>query len=123
MGNSVKKDEMKNVEIMIGRVLQIGVYISAFVIIVGILLWVFKGTGYNSDLLPKDFGTIWSGVLGLRAYAVVMFGIFLLILTPVLRVIVSIYAFAKENDRMYVWITTLVLVILIFGMVIGYAGK
>ena len=51
-----------------------------------------------------------------------MFGIFLLILTPVLRVIVSIYAFAKEGDRLYVVITTIVLVILIIGMAIGYRG-
>ncbi len=52
-----------------------------------------------------------------------MLGIFLLILTPVLRVVVSIYAFIKENDKLYAWITTVVLVILVIAMLIGYFGK
>lgn len=51
-----------------------------------------------------------------------MLGLFLLILTPVLRVVVSIYAFIKEKDRLYTWITTAVLVILIGAMIIGYLG-
>ena len=58
----------------------------------------------------------------LKPYAVLMLGIFLLILTPVLRVVVSIYAFAKEGDRLYVTITTIVLIILIIGTTIGYQG-
>ncbi|EPD11575.1 putative membrane protein [Lacticaseibacillus paracasei subsp. paracasei Lpp48] len=52
-----------------------------------------------------------------------MTGIFLLILTPVLRVVVSIYAFAVEHDRLYVWITTIVLIILLGAMTIGYLGN
>ncbi|TLQ03537.1 DUF1634 domain-containing protein [Pediococcus stilesii] len=117
-----KKQEMNHVELMIGRVLQIGVYISAAVIILGILLWIVKnGSGYGQEL-PTHLSAIFSGIAAGRPYAVLMFGIFLLILTPVLRVIVSIYAFAKEGDRLYVIITTVVLVILIVGMTIGYAG-
>ena len=49
-----------------------------------------------------------------------MLGIFLLILTPVLRVVISIYAFAKEKDHLYVWITSIVLVILIISFIIGH---
>ncbi len=60
--------------------------------------------------------------MALKPYAVLMLGLFLLILTPVLRVVVSIYAFIKEKDRLYTWITTAVLVILIGAMIIGYLG-
>lgn len=49
-----------------------------------------------------------------------MAGIFLLILTPVLRVLVSIYAFYKEKDVLYVWITTIVFIILMFGFILGH---
>jgi uncharacterized membrane protein len=119
---NAKKEEMNHVELMIGRVLQIGVYISAFVIIFGIGLWLVKnGSGY-AGTLPTRLTPILHGVLELKPYAVLMGGIFLLILTPVLRVIISIYAFAKEGDKMYVVITTIVLIILIVGMTIGYAG-
>ncbi|MBA1393641.1 DUF1634 domain-containing protein, partial [Lactobacillus sp. XV13L] len=51
---------------------------------------------------------------------ILMLGIFLLILTPVLRVVVSIYAFLKEKDYLYVYITTFVLIILAFAMIAGY---
>lgn len=119
---NAKKQEMQHVELVIGRVLQVGVYISALVILLGIGLWLFKnGSGY-SGALPTRITPIFHGVLAFKPYAVLMFGIFLLILTPVLRVIVSIYAFAKEGDRLYAVITTIVLVILIIGMAIGYRG-
>ena len=52
-----------------------------------------------------------------------MLGVYCLILTPVLRVIVSIYAFYREKDRLYVTITTAVLLILIVALVIGVYGK
>ena len=58
-----------------------------------------------------------------KPFAIIMLGLFLLILTPVLRVVVSIYAFAVERDTLYVAITTIVLIILVIAMVIGYAGK
>ena len=45
-----------------------------------------------------------------------------LILTPVLRVVASIVAFAKEGDKLYVAITTLVLIILIVAMFVGHGG-
>ena len=98
------KTEIDDVEIMIGKVMQIGVVLSALVIILGLLL-------------------LLSGTLALKPYAVLMTGIFLLILTPVLRVVVSIYAFAVEHDRLYVWITTIVLIILLGAMTIGYLGN
>ena len=66
---------------------------------------------------------IFQGAMQLKPYAVLMLGIFLLILTPVLRVVVSIYAFAIRKDRLYVAITTIVLIILIIRMTIGYQGN
>lgn len=64
--------------------------------------------------------SILRGTVQLRPYAVLMTGIFLLILTPVLRVVVSIYAFIKEHDTLYAVITTVVLFILGAAMIIGY---
>ncbi|EPC63111.1 DUF1634 domain-containing protein [Lacticaseibacillus paracasei] len=109
---------------MIGKVMQIGVVLSALVIILGLLLLLVTGsTGYATGVHPTRVGDILSGTLALKPYAVLMTGIFLLILTPVLRVVVSIYAFAVEHDRLYVWITTIVLIILLGAMTIGYLGN
>lgn len=46
----------------------------------------------------------------------------LLILTPVVRVIVSIIAFAEEGDRKYVLVTSIVLVVIVLSVVLGKAG-
>lgn len=119
----MKKDEMRDVELIIGKILRIGVVVSAIVIILGIILYfVNGGTGYPAGEWPQRFGVMFQGIAQGKSYAVIMLGIFLLILTPVLRVVVSIYAFAKEHDMLYVYITTAVLIILIFAMVLGYQG-
>ncbi|BAN73288.1 MULTISPECIES: DUF1634 domain-containing protein [Lacticaseibacillus] len=118
------KTEIDDVEIMIGKVMQVGVILSAVVIVLGLILLIATGsTGYPAGVHPTRVGAILSGTFALKPYAVLMTGIFLLILTPVLRVVVSIYAFAVEHDHLYVWITTAVLIILIGAMTIGYLGN
>lgn len=122
--NSNLTAENKEVELLIGRIMQIGVAASAVVLVLGLILLFATGkSGYPAGVHPHRFGTITAGLLQLRPYAVIMTGVFLLILTPVLRVVVSIYAFVKEHDRLYANITTAVLIILIIAMVIGYYGK
>lgn len=119
-----RHQEMTEIELVIGHVLRIGVITSAVVIILGLGLALVTGkTGYPAGSFPTTFSAIFQGVAAFKPFAITMLGLFLLILTPVLRVVVSIYAFTKENDRLYVWITTLVLVILVFAMWIGYLGK
>jgi uncharacterized membrane protein len=46
----------------------------------------------------------------------------LLIATPVVRVMVSIVAFAAEGDRKYVLVTSIVLLVIILSVVLSKAG-
>lgn len=112
-------EETRKVELIIGKILRIGVITSAIVILIGIGLYFMNGSGYTTDF-PRRFSAIFAGVASGKSYAVIMLGVFLLILTPVLRVVVSIYAFYKEHDTLYVVITSIVLVILMFAMFMGY---
>lgn len=113
--------EMVQVEKSIGVILQIGVVISATIIIIGLIIGlVTGGTGYPGQTFPTHLGPILTGVAQAKPVAIMMLGLFCLILTPVLRVVVSIYAFAKEHDHLYVLITSTVLVILAFAMILGY---
>lgn len=122
MSDEMRK-EIDDIEKIIGKIMQIGVLIAAAVLGVGLALLLITGqTGYVAGVHPHSVSAIAQGVLHLRPYAVMMLGIFLLILTPVLRVAVSIYAFIKEKDRLYAGITTIVLIILLVAMVIGYLG-
>ena len=121
--NKKLASENKQVEAIIGRIMQIGVVLSAIVILAGLLLMFAQGNdGYPAGVHPHTFSAIYAGIVAAKPDAVMMLGLFLLILTPVLRVVVSIYAFAKEHDHFYTIITTVVLIILIVAMWIGYYG-
>ncbi|WP_409022000.1 DUF1634 domain-containing protein [Dellaglioa sp. P0083] len=112
--------EMAKIELMIGQILRIGVFISAIIMIIGLILSLVTGsTGYPGNTFPTSFSAIISGIVALKPYAIMMLGLFCLILTPILRVVISIYAFYKEKDYLYVKITVIVLVILIAGFFIG----
>lgn len=117
------KEELLKIERNIGKILRAGVFVSSAVIIVGILMFVLTGhSGYETGEWPVRFDAILSGLVGFKALAWLMTGLFLLILTPVLRVVASIFSFAREGDKLYVAITTLVLVILLVAMIIGHGG-
>ncbi|MBT9676330.1 DUF1634 domain-containing protein [Levilactobacillus brevis] len=115
--------EMAQVQTIIGRILQVGVIFSAIVMLIGLVLFLVSGrSGYSGSYVPRRMGLILQGTWQLKPYAIMMLGVYCLILTPVLRVVVSIYAFYKEHDRLYVAITTLVLAILLVALAIGVTG-
>ena len=104
---------------IIGWVLQGGVIISAAVILIGLILLSLEPDKFDPQklvLFPQTFGEVWAGLLALRPQAIIVLGLLLLIATPVLRVAVSIVAFAVEHDRRFVVITTIVLLILLFSI-------
>ena len=112
---------------IIGWVLQGGVMLSASIILIGLIMLPFYSKGFSvSGLLsfPQTFSQIWVGLLALHPQSIITLGLLLLIATPILRVAVSIIAFALERDFRFVVITAIVLVILILsnfllGNVIG----
>ncbi|WP_159723228.1 DUF1634 domain-containing protein [Enterococcus sp. CSURQ0835] len=119
-----EKQEIQAIERVIGYILRIGVLVSAAIILFGLLLLLLHGsTEYSATHAPTDFQTIFLGLGALKAGAYIQLGIFCLILTPVLRVVVSIYAFLQEKDYLYVGITTIVLIILAIGILIGFFEK
>lgn len=116
------QQEMAHIEIMIGHILQIGVIVAAIIMAMGLILFLVNGgnSGYATNAHPTTIHAILVGTAQFKPYAIMMVGLFCLILTPVLRVIVSIYAFYKEKDHLYVIITTLVLIILGLSFIIGH---
>ena len=106
---------------IIGWILQVGVMLSAGIILIGLLMLPFYGKGLSlSELLtfPRTFSQIWSGLQVLQPQSVIALGLLLLIATPILRVAVSIVAFALERDVRFVVITAVVLGILILSNVL-----
>ena len=104
---------------MIGWVLQWGVILSAAIILLGLFLLSLQPDKFSPQrlqLFPQTFGQVWAGLLVFRPQAIITLGLLLLIATPVVRVAVSIPAFAIERDRHFVVITTIVLLVLLFSI-------
>jgi uncharacterized membrane protein len=87
---------------IIGRLLQIGVLIAAAVVAAG-GAW-YLASGPEGD--PHSLQLIWVGLL-------------ILVATPVARVVFSLAAFARQGDRAYVVITFIVLAVLAYSMAFG----
>ena len=115
------------VEQIIGRLLQIGVLLAAAVVVVGAVLLLVNHGGspasYNDFRgEPSELRTVAGivrGAAALHAAAIVQLGLVLLIATPIARVGFTLVAFILQRDRTYVWITTLVMILLLFGLVFG----
>jgi len=117
-----ENSEIQDVELAVSRWLRIGVIISAGVIILGlIVLFIQGGSGYPGDTYPHSLPEIFRGLIEFKPYAVITVGLMLLILTPVLRVAISIWVFVREGDKLYVIITSIVLAILIVSFALGKA--
>ena len=131
------KEENWDVETIISGVLRWGVALSLVLLGGGTALFLFHSADFNqAGGTAQDFHRLlalrplneytWAwftdGLAHWRGDVFVIPGLLLLIATPVLRVMVSIIAFALEKDRVYVAITSLVLALLILSFVLGKAG-
>jgi uncharacterized membrane protein len=115
----------RRVETIVGSLLQIGVILSAMVILTGgVIFLVRHGTepasyrifrGEPSDL--RHVRGIIRTALALRGRGIIQLGLLLLIATPIARVAFSLFGFAEERDRMYMVFTSIVLVILLYSLV------
>ena len=118
----------RDVEKTVGKLLRTGVFTACVVVLIGgILLLAQYGTGVMPDYRVFKgegsefitFDGIIKGLFTFKAMAIIQFGVLLLIITPILRIVFSLFAFAIEKDRLYVVITMIVLGIILFSTFSG----
>jgi uncharacterized membrane protein len=113
---------------IIGNILRIAVVVAAVIVFIGGILYLIQN-GSNSPEYhvfkgePKSLRTI-SGILKellvLDGVGIIQIGLLLLIATPVVRVIFSVFAFALQRDSIYVVVTLIVLTVLIYSISGGH---
>jgi uncharacterized membrane protein len=114
---------VRQAEVTISWVLRAGVLLSASVISFGMLdWWLLHRHTSRTQAVPNSLAEIWFGLSHADPSAIVVVGLLLLVATPVIRVAVSIIAFALSRDLLYVAITSLVLAILLFSFLSGLGG-
>ena len=119
---------IRQAEIIISNVLRGGVLLSAFIILVGVVMFYARylpngGRTISDHPFPHSVAAVISGLTTGSPLAVIALGLLVLLLTPVMRVAVSIVAFAIEGDHLYTVITSIVLAILIISFLLGKAGS
>lgn len=110
---------------LLGNLLRFGVLLAATVVFTGGAVHLAEHGG-EPKRTYDDFGSqpeylrhvasiAQQAVTG-NGRAIIQFGILLLIATPIARVVFSVFAFFIQRDYLYVGVTLIVLVILLFSL-------
>jgi uncharacterized membrane protein len=130
---SLDDTSIRRMELVISYLLRGGVILSLIVILLGTTLTFVHHPAYISspeelahlvtpgDAIPHRLSEITAGLHNLRGRAIVAVGLLILIATPILRVATSIVLFARQGDRVFALITSVVLCLLLLSLVLGMA--
>jgi uncharacterized membrane protein len=120
----------QKLEVSIANLLRAGVTLSAAFVLTGGLVFVVRHglapanysvfAGRPADL--RHWVDILRAALSLRGRGVIQLGLLLLIATPVARVAFAVIAFAMERDWLYVSISAIVLVVLLYSLLARHGG-
>lgn len=120
----------KDFQTIVGNLLRYGVWISLSVAFIGGIVYLM---GHSTDIenysvfhendrnIFEVITTIYNGVIQGNGESLIFFGIILLFLTPVLRVLLSLFAFLLEKDYLYVVITLIVIFIILVSVALGFS--
>ena len=120
----------KDFHTIIGNLLRYGVWISLSVAFIGGIVYlmhhgseiedysVFKENDRN---IFEVIAAIYDGAIQGDGASLIFTGIILLFLTPVLRVLLSLFSFLLEKDYLYVGITLIVILIIIISISFGFS--
>ena len=118
-GDEARAEAMR---LAVSRVLTAGIVVSAVLLAVGFVGALAIGWGGSWLGRPAaaaqltDFGALPEGLAALRPAAIGQLGLIALVLTPVSRVAASILIFGLEHDRIYVVVTSIVLLVLLASL-------
>ncbi|HZD51238.1 MAG TPA: DUF1634 domain-containing protein [Silvibacterium sp.] len=117
----------QEMEVQIGHMLRFGVTLAAIVVFFGGIFYLLHSSGPVPDYshfhgTPEQLRTLAGvvrGAIHLNAESVIQLGILLLIATPVTRVAFCVWGFTRQRDRLYVAVSSVVFLILIYSLVRG----
>lgn len=119
-----KDRRLRQAELAISHVLRGGVVLSAAIILLGVIWFYLQMaiTGHATLTYPHSFPDLVRELAQGDPLALVVLGLLILLLTPILRVAISIIIFALERDWLYTVFTLIVLMILLVSLMLGRGG-
>ncbi|HEY9166748.1 MAG TPA: DUF1634 domain-containing protein [Candidatus Kryptonia bacterium] len=110
---------------VVAFILGTGMYTTVALYLAGLILLFAKGG--TAPALSRQyfhsFGDFFSGLVTLDARAFLYLGTITLLLTPVSRVFISIFAFWRERDFKFVGITLIVFLVIVASVLVGSVFK
>jgi len=126
MTKNVSESTQENVYQDVYRVLLGGMIVSSALFAIGLVLALLHPAHY--PLTPEWVRShyhapiIWQGLKSFDPFTLMLVATALLILTPVLRVVISIWAFWVDRDWKFVVVTSTVLVVIALSVVLAKFG-
>jgi uncharacterized membrane protein len=120
----------KDFQTIIGNLLRYGVWTSLSVAFIGGIVYLL---GHSSDIedysvfhendrnIFEVISAIYKGAVQGNGESLIFVGIILLFLTPVFRVLLSLFSFLLEKDYLYVVITLIVILIILISVSFGFS--
>lgn len=114
----------RQVEQIVGSLLRAGVLLAAAVVLAGGVLYLVREGRAAADYRVfvgeevglRSLGGVVGEVLHLQSHGIIQVGLLLLIATPIARVALSLFAFARGRDSAYVAVTAIVLAVLVYSL-------
>jgi uncharacterized membrane protein len=118
----------EKMEWVISLLLRIGVISAAALVFAGGILYLYQQgsvfphyqTFQGEPSYLRTLGGILISAVNLDSRGIIQLGLVLLVLTPVSRVVFSVAAFAMQRDRLYVCVTLIVLIVLLYDLLWSY---
>ncbi|HTS45576.1 MAG TPA: DUF1634 domain-containing protein [Puia sp.] len=114
----------RDIEKIMGNLLRYGVLTSALVVIIGAIFYLIQH-GQDSPQYRKfvgeperitDLKEVWRTAMHGNGRSIIQIGLFILIATPIARIIFSVFGYLLEKDFLYVVITLIVLGIILHNL-------
>ncbi|MCS3552821.1 DUF1634 domain-containing protein [Sphingobacterium sp. JUb21] len=119
----------KTIQRIIGDVLKYGVRTVLAISTIGGLIFLYNHANEQADYarftendrsIIEVVSDVFSGVINMQGRSIIFLAIIILFCTPLIRLLLSLVSFIIEGDKLYVFITTLVLIIIAFSMYFGF---
>lgn len=113
---------------LIGNTLRIGVFAACIIALLGGIYYLATTSGHpvpdyttfhKGAVSYTTFEGIVRGAFSLSATEWMQLGVVVLMLTPIMRVVLSLIDFSIQRDWLYVAITAIVLVVIIVNSLVG----
>jgi uncharacterized membrane protein len=120
----MSKPTDQDLDLSVAAMLRFGVTLAAVVVFAGGMLYLrhpwtpipnyshFRPAGRSLSTISGIF----DGLIHLHPQSIIQFGLLLLIATPVARVVLCVIGFARQRDRLYVLVSSVVLIVLIYSL-------